>query len=165
MQSFAGKTFERKSKGILTRVKKPKGFDGFDRLMKGLMMSKLAEVSLVEVVGSYFCVASEDGHVVYTRVTSTLARGQCTTVSFANVTHLSAAFLNASFGRLACEFSAKELGRKLRLTKIRPADRAYVSAVMRNALGYRKSPDRFAEAWRDVIGKNDPSVASSLLRS
>ena len=59
-------------------------------------MSEDIRISLFEVMGNPFCVASDDGQKIHDRLDAALKANQEVILSFRNVTALTAAFLNLS---------------------------------------------------------------------
>ena len=116
--------------------------------LKGNNVMKNLVLSILEVVGSSLCVASDDGQKVYDRITAALKEGQSVTVSFLNVTSLTSAFLNAAIGQLYGSFSENEIRSKLRVTDLEPDDRALLKRVVDTAKEYFKDPERIKNAER-----------------
>jgi hypothetical protein len=111
-------------------------------------MNKNLTLSILEIVGSPLCVASDDGQKVYDRIAAALKEGQSVTVSFLNVTSLTSAFLNAAIGQLYGSFSEGEIRSKLKVTDLEPDDRALLKRVVDTAKEYFKDPERFKKAER-----------------
>ena len=115
-------------------------------------MSKTHTISLLEIVGSPLCVASEDGQKVHDRISGAMREGKMVVVSFLNVTSLTSAFLNAAIGQLYSEFSADEIREKLKVHDIQPDDRGLLKRVVETAKEYFKDPERFKTAKRIAMG-------------
>lgn len=115
-------------------------------------MSKALTISLLEIVGSPLCVASEDGQKVYNRISGAMREGKAVIVSFLNVTSLTSAFLNAAIGQLYGEFSAEEIRRKLKVDDIQADDRGLLKRVVDTAKEYFKDPERFKRAKQVAMG-------------
>lgn len=115
-------------------------------------MSKTLTISLLEIVGSPLCVASEDGQKVHDRISGAMREGKLVMVSFLNVTSLTSAFLNAAIGQLYGEFSADEIRKKLKVHDIQPDDRWLLKRVIDTAKEYFKDPNRFKRAKQVAIG-------------
>ncbi len=111
-------------------------------------MNKNLTLSILEIVGSPLCVASDDGQKVYDRITAALKEGQSVTVSFLNVTSLTSAFLNAAIGQLYGSFTENEIRSKLKVADLQPDDRALLKRVVDTAKEYFKDPERFKKAER-----------------
>lgn len=109
---------------------------------------KILTLSILEIVGSPLCVASDDGQKVYDRIKAALKEGQRVTVSFLNVTSMTSAFLNAAIGQLYGSFTEDEIRSKLNVTDLQPDDRALLKRVVDTAKEYFKDPERFKKAER-----------------
>ena len=71
-------------------------------------MQQDIRISLFKVVGSPFCVASSDGQKVYERVAAALKAEKEISISFHNVTALTAAFLNSAHWTVHMECLVKK---------------------------------------------------------
>ncbi len=111
-------------------------------------MSNNLVLSILEIVGSPLCVASDDGQKVYDRIAAALKEGQNVTVSFLNVTSLTSAFLNAAIGQLYGSFSEDQVRSKIRVTDLQPDDLALLKRVVDTAKEYFKDPGRFKQTER-----------------
>jgi len=114
-------------------------------------MNRRLNVSILEVVGSPFCVASDDGQRVFERLQAALTQQASVTVSFRNVSNLTSAFLNSAIGQLYGIFSADEIRSRLRVTEIEPDDRALLKRVVQTARAYFQDPERFKRAAKDAL--------------
>lgn len=115
-------------------------------------MSKTLSISLLEIVGSPLCVASEDGQKVHDRIAGAMREGKAVVVSFLNVTSLTSAFLNAAIGQLYGEFHSDKIREKLKVRDIQPDDRDLLKRVVDTAKEYFKDPGRFKRAKRVAMG-------------
>lgn len=111
-------------------------------------MNKDLTLSILEVVGSPLCVASDDGQKVHDRIAAAMKEGQGVTVSFLNVSSLTSAFLNAAIGQLYGSFSENEIRSKLKVADLEPDDRELLKRVVDTAKEYFKDPERFKRAER-----------------
>ena len=114
-------------------------------------MQQDIRISLFKVVGSPFCVASSDGQKVYERVAAALKAEKEISISFHNVTALTAAFLNSAIGQLYGVFSEEEIRSHLKVEDIEQDDLALLKRVVDNAKLYFKDPKRFNRAIVEVI--------------
>jgi hypothetical protein len=115
-----------------------------------MTMPQNIKISLFEVVGSTFCVASDDGQKVYDRLAVVLEKDQRVAISFHNVTALTAAFLNAAVGQLYGTFKEK-IRSLLKVENMEQDDLALLKRVVENAKLYFKNPQRFNQAIREVL--------------
>ena len=111
-------------------------------------MSKSLTLSILEIVGSPLCVASDDGQKVHDRIAAALKEGQNVTLSFLNVTSLTSAFLNAAIAQLYDSFTENQIRSALKVTDLQPDDRALLKRVVDTAKEYFKDPERFKRAER-----------------
>ena len=123
-------------------------------------MSKNIRISMFEVVGSPFCVASDDGQKVHKHLDAALRTNQKVALSFHNVTALTAAFLTAAVGELYGTFSEEKIRSLLKVEDAEPADIALLDRVIRNTKLYFEDPKRFNQAVREVMGDDDDDITT-----
>ena len=114
-------------------------------------MPKDIKISLFEVVGSPFCVASDDGQKIHDRLDVALEANQGVVLSFRNATALTAAFLNAAIGQLYGTFSEKHIRDLLKVEDAEQEDLALLKRVVDNAKLYFKDPKRYDQVVRKVL--------------
>ena len=85
-------------------------------------MSGDTRISMFEVVGSPFCVASDDGQKIYDRLDAALKANQDVVLSFHNVTALTGAFLGTAIGQLYGTFSEEKIRSLLKVEDAKPDD-------------------------------------------
>lgn len=118
-------------------------------------MSDNIRISMFEVVGSPFCVASDDGQKIYDRLDAALKADRDVSLSFDNVTALTAAFLSTAVGQLYGAFDEEKIQTLLKVEDAEPRDIALLDRVIRNAKLYFEDPKRFNQAVREVMGDED----------
>ena len=121
-------------------------------------MSENIQISMFEVVGSPFCVASDDGQKVHKHLDAALRANQKVILSFHNVTALTTPFLTAAIGELYQTFSEEEIHALLKVEDIAPDDLALLDRVTRNAKLYFKDPQRFNQIFQEVLGDDDHDI-------
>ena len=121
-------------------------------------MSENIKISLFEVVGSPFCVASDDGQNIYDRLDAALKANQDIVLSFHNVTALTGAFLGAAIGQLYGTFSEEKIHSLLKVEDAKPDDFRLLKSAVNNAKLYFKNPERFNQVVREVMGDEDDNV-------
>lgn len=121
-------------------------------------MLKQITISLFEVVGSTFCVASDDGQKVYNRISSALEQGYEVALSFHNVRVLTSAFLNAAVGQLYGKFDSTLLSARLSAKDIEAGDQDFLKWVIDSAKQYYRDPDAFNQAFQDELESDDSHV-------
>lgn len=118
-------------------------------------MNRDVTLHVFHIVGSPFCVAFDDGQKVYERIAVLLAQGQEVTLSFDQVTHLTAVFLNAAVGQLYGNFSEEQIRAGLHVIGLEPDDVALLKGVGERAQLYFEDPQRFEQALREDTGDYD----------
>ena len=121
-------------------------------------MPKDIRISLFEVVGSPFCVASDDGQKIYKHLDAALRANQDVVLSFHNVTALTGAFLSTAIGQLYGTFSEEKIRSLLKVENAKPDDLRLLKSAVNNAKLYFKDPERFNQAVREVMGDEDDDV-------
>lgn len=115
-------------------------------------MSENIQISMFEVVGSPFCVATDDGQKVHKHLDAALRANREVVLSFRNVTALTGAFLNTAVGQLYGTFSEEQIRSLLKIEDAEQDDLALLNSVINNARLYFKDPKRYNEAIREVLG-------------
>ena len=114
-------------------------------------MPENIRISLFEVVGSPFCVASSDGQKICDHLTAALKVDRKIALSFRNVTALTAAFLNTAIGQLYGIFSEEQIRSRLKVVDVEPDDLALLKRVVDNAKLYFKDPERFNRVIQEIM--------------
>lgn len=116
-------------------------------------MAETIIISLYQVVGSEFCVASDDGAHVYEQIAKAFERGAFVELSFRNVKRLTSAFLNVAIGQLYGEYTEDFIKRHLSVSSdIGPADATLLKRVVDQAKRFFQSPDAYNKAYHAVMG-------------
>ena len=123
-------------------------------------MSENIKISMFKVVGSPFCVASDDGQRVYDRLSAAFSVNQKVVLSFRNVTALTAAFLNTAMGQLYGTFSEEKIRSLLKVEDAEQNDLALLKRVVDNAKLYFKDPKRYDQVVREVMGDEDDDITT-----
>lgn len=121
-------------------------------------MEENMRISMYEVVGGPFCVASDDGQKIYDRLAAALAADRGVALSFHNVTALTWAFLNVAIGQLYGTFSEEQIRSLLMVEDAEPDALALVERVVANAKLYFEDPQRFEQAVQEVIEDEDDEL-------
>lgn len=121
-------------------------------------MSEEIKVMMFEVVGSPLCVASSDGQKVFERLNTALRTNRNVVLSFHNITTLTSAFLNAAIGQLYGKYDENHIRSFLKVEDAEQDDLALLKRVVDNAKQYFKDPERFRQAYREVLGDEDEGV-------
>lgn len=98
------------------------------------------------IVGSPFCVSTEDGIRVFEAIRQALQQGQNVVLSFAGVDSLTSAFLNAAIGQLYSEFSEAQIQEALSVDHMERSDKILLKKVIENARRYAQDPQSYSDA-------------------
>jgi hypothetical protein len=118
-------------------------------------MREHVTISVHELIGGPSCVVSGDGQRLHDQIAEAIEHGNEVTLSFTNVTSLTAAFLNVAVGQLYGSFSPQTIRSRLHVTHLQPenvellkrvVDNAKEYFVVDNAKEYFKDPKRFQDA-------------------
>ena len=104
-------------------------------------MTKTIPISVYELVGTRFCVATGDGEKVYRRLEAALRQDQRVLLSFRSVSILTSAFLNAAVGNLYGEFDEGKIRSSLEVEEMTPDDAALLKVVEDTAKQYFEDPE------------------------
>lgn len=121
-------------------------------------MQENMRISMYEIVGGPFCVASDDGQKIYDRLAAALAADRGVALSFHNVTALTWAFLNVALGQLYGTFSEEQIRSLLMVEDAEPDALALVERVVANAKLYFEDPQRFEQAVQEVMEDEDDEL-------
>lgn len=113
-------------------------------------MSEEIKISMFEIVGSSFCVASGDGQKVFERLNTAFEAERNVVLSFQNVTTLTSAFLNAAIGQLYGKYAEDVIRSLLKVEEAKQDDLALLKRVVDNAKLYFKDPERFNQIVEDM---------------
>ncbi|HUS75602.1 MAG TPA: STAS-like domain-containing protein [Methanothrix sp.] len=113
-------------------------------------------ISVFDVVGSGFCVASDDGYRLYNSIRAALLQGKKACISFRNITNLSAAFLDAALGQLCNgEFSFEEISNRISLIEISSEKMFLVECTINDAKGFFSDPRRLKIAMDSIATEGE----------
>lgn len=118
-------------------------------------MDKTIALKIYEIVGSEFCVAADDGQLVFNQIALALESNLNVEISFANVRRLTSAFLNVAIGQLYGRFSESLIRTHLSVTDIEADDRELLIRVIETAKLYFKDPDRFTRIRQHALGDKE----------
>ncbi len=117
-------------------------------------MSQELVLSVFEIVGSPFCVASDDGQKVFERIAAAMKEKRAVSLSFHNIQSLTSAFLNAAIGQLYGSFTEDQIRAQLKVRDIQPDDLALLKRVVETAKEYFRNPNRINGVVREVLGED-----------
>ncbi len=125
-------------------------------------MSEEIKISMFEIVGSPFCVASDDGQKVYKHLDAALRANQEVVLSFHNVTAPTTPFLTAAIGELYGTFSEEKIRSLLKIEDAEPDNLALLERVVRDVKLCFKDPQRFNQVVREVMGDDDDDTTTII---
>jgi hypothetical protein len=109
-------------------------------------------ISIVNTVGSSFCVEAEDGQKVFELIKKALGEKKKISLSFLNVEMLTTAFLNTAIGQLYNVFSEEEIKSSLSLEHLTPSGAVSLKRVVETAKLYYKNPDAMQDSINEILG-------------
>ena len=112
-------------------------------------------ISVYQVVGSPFCVASGDGQKVFEQIRRAIEAGQSVNISFEYVTALMPPFINAAIGQLYGTFDEEQIRSRIKIVDIERSDLKLLIAALRMAKCYFKNKEAFDEAIRYELGEDE----------
>ena len=96
-------------------------------------MNKSISLSVFEIVGSQYCVASDDAQKVYDQLLVAVDSGHSVSLSFRNVSILTSAFLNTAIGQLYSRLDEERIRNYLTVVDIESEDKAILIRVVESA--------------------------------
>jgi uncharacterized protein DUF4325 len=93
----------------------------------------MTKIEVANLIGTPFCVASEDGARLYDAIFQQLKANQPVEVSFLGVTRLTTAFLNAGIGQAYNEFTEDHIRNYLRVSNIDEKGTSLLRQVVQRA--------------------------------
>lgn len=115
-------------------------------------MAESTNVNVHDVVGSEFCISSEDGEKVYTIVEDALKSNVKVSLSFVGVEDITSAFLNVAIGQLYGKFDEDHVRTYLSISDLARQDVSLLRRVVERAKEYFRHPDPFDAAVQEALG-------------
>lgn len=112
-------------------------------------------IHVTDIVKSPLCVSTQDGQTVHDEIAPFLRGGKPIVISFAGVTTLISAFLNAAIGQLYGEFPEDRIRELLSVKDLAPDDLELLKRVNDNAKIYFKNRSAYDRAWKDEVGDEE----------
>jgi len=115
-------------------------------------MNDPVELRIVDIVGSGFCFASDDGQKVYDAIVAQLREGRSVCLSFAGADALTSAFLNVAVGQLYGAYTQAEIRAKLTIADACQDDLVLLKRVVDRAKEFFANPEQFQTTAKGVLG-------------
>lgn len=115
-------------------------------------MSKPIELRIVEIAGSEFCLASDDGQKVHDAIVAEFREGRKVRLSFKAVEALTSAFLNVAIGQLYGEFTEARIKADLSVADTSQDDLVLLKRVVDRAKEFFAAPNQFQTTAQGVLG-------------
>lgn len=110
-------------------------------------------LNIYKTIGTQNCVLPEDGEKVFTQLKEALKENKKVTISFANTSLITSAFLNIAIGQLYGEFNEEQIKSHLSVECMEDDDKAILKRVTTNAKMFYSNPQRFEESIREILEK------------
>jgi len=108
-------------------------------------------LNLFEIVGSEYCVAAEDGQIVFEQISSALKDNVEVVISFNNIKRLTSAFLNVAIGQLYGVYAEELIKELLRVQDISEDNLILLKRVVDTAKLYFKDREKFNQAREKAL--------------
>lgn len=118
-------------------------------------MNNKAIISIVEIVGSGHCTASEDGQKLYQAIKSRLQENKNVVLSFKNVEDLTSAFLNTAIGQLYSDLSEQNIKEYLSVIDVSQENLVLLKRVVERAKEFFNNPERIKKITKAALGGDD----------
>lgn len=113
-------------------------------------------INAFDIVGSGFCVASDDGQRLNNAIRAALLRGKNACISFKDITNISAAFLDAAFGQLCNgDFSLDDINKRISLIDISPEKKFLAENAIIEANEFSSDPGRLKIAMDSIAAEGE----------
>ena len=118
-------------------------------------------ISIINTVGSSYCVEAEDGQKVYAQIKKALEENRKVNISFLNVEMLTSAFLNTAIGHLYSDFPDEVMKENLSVENLSPSGIVSLKRVIETAKLYYKNPDAMQKSINDILGEYPANIYDS----
>ena len=110
-------------------------------------MNPPLRIKVIDILGSPFAVAADDGAAVYNKISAAFTVAERPVeLDFTGMDLVISAFLNTAIGRFAAEMSLEEIRSRISITGLAEDDVELVNRVLENAVRYYADPDQFRKA-------------------
>ena len=109
------------------------------------------KISILESVGGSAAVSSEDGDLLFDKISNALNNKIVVMLDFNNLELITSTFLNASIGQLYSEFDSDYLNAHLKLINISEDDLALLKKVIQRAKEYFKNKEEIEKSIENTF--------------
>ncbi len=110
------------------------------------LMNTPIRIKITDIVGSSFCVSSDDGGSVFAKLNEVLNKERDIELDFIGIDMVISAFFNAAIGRLVEKYTVEQIRNRIQFTNLSEEDQELLERVLENAVRYYDNPGRFREA-------------------
>lgn len=107
------------------------------------IMKTPIRIKVTDIVGSSFCVSSDDGNAVHEKLKQALATDRDVELDFIGIDMVISAFLNAAIGKLLQDHKPHQIHERVKFLNLSSDDQELIERVIENAQRYFENPDRF----------------------
>jgi hypothetical protein len=110
-------------------------------------------INVFNLVGSSYCVESDDGNKVYIQIKRAIEEGKRIKLDFLNVEMLTSAFLNSAIGQLYRDFKEEDIKNLLMVENLLQEDISLLKRVIVTAKLFFKEPERLQNSINEILGE------------
>ena len=126
------------------------------------------QISVKDIIGCKFAIASEDGDKIFDLIYANLRQNKNVVLSFSGIDILVTAFLNRAIGQLYGRLKEDIITTKLSYIDISEEDRQSIGYMTKSAIRYFKNPKSFrGETKRSVtcLCENDKFIVNRVINN
>ncbi len=117
------------------------------------MKGDLVNINVVNMIGSEFCVATEDARKLYEDISHNINEKRKVVASFKNVKLLTPLFLNMSICQLYGQFEEDDINKYVDIVDIDENNKKMLSIQIKRAKHYFKNPESFNKIVNTSFGE------------
>lgn len=114
---------------------------------------KEIKINIFEQIGSSAAVSSEDGELLFGKITKGLEEKDVLLIlDWTNITLITSTFLNAAIGQLYSKYDSAFLRKRLRVENLSKEDLELLKRVVKRAKEYFKDKKKIESSIKEVLG-------------
>lgn len=114
---------------------------------------KEIKINVYEQIGSSAAVSSEDGELLFGKITKGLEEKDILLIlDWTNITLITSTFLNAAIGQLYSKYDSSFLRKRLRVENLSREDLELLKKVIERAKEYFKDKKKIVSSVKKVLG-------------